>query len=336
MQMDKDGLVLVTGGGGFIGGHIIHSLLAQGFTSVRGVDVKPLNEWYQLHGAAENHQLDCRDLDQCRRAVRGARYIFNMAADMGGMGFMDSQKTACMLSVVINSHMLAAASETGEVARFFYPSSACIYPTSRQYESADRPFTESDAYPADAEDGYGWEKLFSERMCRHFREDCGIETRVARYQNVYGPLGAWRCGREKAPAALCRKVAEAKITGHHEIEIWGDGEQTRSFMYVDDCVTGTQLIACGDEASPINLGRDETITINQLVSIVEAAAGITLKRNYKLDAPQGVRGRSSDHTLLTSLTGWTPDITLASGMERTFRWIYDEALRTGHMPAAAR
>jgi GDP-D-mannose 3',5'-epimerase len=324
MEFDKNKLIVVAGGGGFIGGHLIAQLLRSGFTRVRSVDIKPLDEWYQVHKGAENRRLDLMDLGSCRAAVNDAPYIFNLAADMGGMGFIENNRAACMLSVLINTHMLMAAKDQGVVERFFYSSSACIYPAYRQHETAVTALKESDAYPAQSEDGYGWEKLFSERMSRHFREDYGIQTRVARYHNVYGPHGTWHGGREKAPAAICRKVLEAKLSGKHEIEIWGDGEQTRSFMYIDDCIKGTLMIMGSDVVEPLNLGSEQLVSINQLVDITENIAGIKLKRNYKLDAPQGVRGRNSDNTLIREKLGWAPAITLEAGMEKTYRWISDE------------
>ncbi len=326
MEMDKDSLVVVTGGGGFIGGHLVKHFIDNGFKKVRSVDIKPFSNWYQVHDSVENLQLDLADINSCRQAARGGRYVYNLAADMGGMGFIENNKAACMLSVLVNTHMLMAVKEAGDTERFFYSSSACIYPAYRQGETDVTALKESDAYPAQSEDGYGWEKLFSERMCRHFREDYGIETRVARYHNVYGPNGTWRGGREKAPAAMCRKVIEAKLSGNHEIEIWGDGEQTRSFMYIDDCVKGSNLITTRDVLEPLNLGSDELVSINRLVEIVENIAGVKLKRNYKLDAPQGVRGRNSDNTMIKQELGWAPEISLEDGMERTYRWIYDEMI----------
>jgi GDP-D-mannose 3', 5'-epimerase len=327
MEFDKKKLVVVAGGGGFIGGHLIAQLFRQGFTRVRSVDIKPMDEWYQVHKQAENRRLDLMELRSCRAAVKDAAYVFNLAADMGGMGFIENNRAACMLSVLINTHMLMAARDEGAVDRFFYASSACIYPAYRQHETAVTALKESDAYPAQSEDGYGWEKLFSERMSRHFREDYGIQTRVARYHNVYGPHGTWHGGREKAPAAICRKVLEARLSGRHEIEIWGDGEQTRSFMYIDDCIKGTMMIMGSDVTEPLNLGSEQLVSINQLVDITENIAGIRLKRNYKLDAPQGVRGRNSDNALIREKLGWAPEIALEDGMEKTFRWIHDEMVQ---------
>ncbi len=317
---------VVTGAGGFIGGHLVADLVEQG-EEVRAVDVKPLDSWYQTCPAAESLSLDLSDRDACRRAVEGASRVFNLAADMGGIGFIEGNKADCMLSVLINTHLLMAARDEG-VERFFYASSACVYAAGKQ----DRPdvdaLAETDAYPAMPEDGYGWEKLFSERMCRHFAEDFGIATRVARYHNIYGPHGAYDGGREKAPAAICRKVATAVLAGDDTIEIWGDGEQTRSFTYIDDCVTGTQLIAESDVDEPLNLGSSEMVTVNQLVDLVEAVAGTRLKRRHVLDAPQGVRGRSSDNTRIVDELGWEPTTSLAEGIEATYRWIHDD-LRGG-------
>jgi len=317
--------VLVAGGGGFIGGHLVADLLAQG-KSVRSVDVKPFDEWYQVHPDAQNVQADLSLRDNAFDATDGAGEVFMLAADMGGMGFIENNKALCMLSVLTSTHMLQAAKETG-VERYFYSSSACVYAAEKQTDTAVTALKEADAYPAMPEDGYGWEKLFTERMCRHFREDYGLTTRVARYHNVYGPEGTWTGGREKAPAAVCRKVAEAVISGRHEIEIWGDGEQTRSFMYIDDCVQGSQMILADDFADPINLGSSELVSINRLVDIVEEIAGIKCERNYKLDAPQGVRGRNSDNTLIQEVYGWEPSISLADGLARTYAWVYDQVKR---------
>ncbi len=317
---------LVAGGGGFIGGHLVADLLRQG-KSVRSVDVKPIDEWYQVHPDAENAVADLSLLDEAQAATAGAGEVFMLAADMGGMGFIENNKALCMLTVLTSTHMLQAARDQ-EVERFFYSSSACVYAAEKQTDTAVTALREEDAYPAMPEDGYGWEKLFTERMCRHFTEDFGLTTRMARYHNVYGPEGTWTGGREKAPAAVCRKIAEAVISGHHELDIWGDGEQTRSFMYIDDCVKGSQMILAGDHADPINLGSAELVSINQLYSIVEEIAGITCKRNYQLDAPQGVRGRNSDNTQINEVFGWEPSISLADGMARTYEWVFDQVKRT--------
>jgi GDP-D-mannose 3', 5'-epimerase len=315
---------LVTGAGGFIGGHLVADLLAQGL-SVRAVDRKPLHEWYQVHDAAESGTADLSRREAAYEVTSGVGTVYNLAADMGGMGFIENNKALCMLSVLTSTHMLEAARDSG-VERFFYSSSACVYAADKQTDPSVTALKEEDAYPALAEDGYGWEKLFTERMCRHFLEDFGLETRVARYHNVYGPNGTWTGGREKAPAAICRKVIEAKLSGRHTISIWGDGQQTRSFMYIDDCVHGTQLITRSDVTEPLNLGSAELVTINQLVSIAEDIAGIRLQRDYDLSAPQGVRGRNSDNTKIQEHFGWEPSISLRDGLEKTYAWIYDQML----------
>lgn len=319
--------VVVCGAGGFIGGHLVKFLLANGVDVVRAVDVKPLDNWYQTSKDVENLTLDLRDKDNCYRAADGVQVVFQLAADMGGMGFIENNKALCMLSVLTNTHMLMAARDSG-VERFFYSSSACVYNGDKQKTPDVVPLKEEDAYPALPEDGYGWEKLFSERMCRHFEEDFGLKTRVARYHNVYGPLGTYDGGREKAPAAICRKVIQAKMSGKHEIEIWGDGHQTRSFMYIDDCTKGTKAILESDILEPINLGSSEIVTINQLVDVVEEIAGVKLKRNYKLDAPKGVNGRNSDNTKILQYLNWEPSIRLKDGMAKTYEWIESQLLAT--------
>jgi GDP-D-mannose 3',5'-epimerase len=317
--------VTVAGAGGFIGGHLVANLVDEG-NEVTAVDIKPLEEWHQVHDNADNIQGDCSEPEIARKAVSGATVVYNLAADMGGMGFIETNKALCMLSVLESTQMLLAARDAA-VERFFYSSSACVYAAEHQTDPDVTALREADAYPAQAEDGYGWEKLFSERMARHFREDFGLETRVARYHNVYGPLGTWDGGREKAPAAICRKIAEAKVSKNHAIEIWGDGEQTRSFMYIDDCVRGTKDIAHGDLIEPVNLGSSELVTINQLVSIVEDIAGVSVERRYNLSAPQGVRGRNSDNTLFRNSFGWEPSISLRDGLELTYKGIYEEVER---------
>jgi nucleoside-diphosphate-sugar epimerase len=325
----KNEKVAVCGAGGFIGGHLVQALLDNGVDVVRAIDIKPLDEWYQVHKGVENLSLDLKDKDNCRTAARGVKGVFQLAADMGGMGFIENNKALCMLSVLTNTHMLMAAREAG-VERFFYSSSACVYNGDKQKSPDVVALKEEDAYPALPEDGYGWEKLFSERMCRHFEEDFGLQCRVARYHNVYGPLGTWTGGREKAPAAICRKVLEAKMAGKHEIEIWGDGKQTRSFMYIDDCTRGTQAILESDIHEPLNLGSDELVTINQLVDIVEEIAGVKLERKYNLSAPKGVNGRNSDNTKILELLGWEPSIRLKEGMAKTYAWIESQMLVGAH------
>ena len=314
--------ILVTGGGGFVGGHLVGALLARGH-QVRCVDHEPMEGWRQRHEDAENVVADLRQLAACRAACDGMDECYQLAADMGGIGFIESNKALCMLSVLINTHLLLAAREHG-VESFFYSSSACVYNVDRQKSEDAAPLREADAYPAMPEDGYGWEKLFSERMCRHFREDFGLRTRVARYHNVYGPFGIWEGGREKAPAAVCRKVVHAKRTGKLDIEIWGDGRQTRSFMHIDDCIKGTMDLMANDVPGPVNLGSKELTTIDGLVDVVEDVAGVKLERHYRLDAPRGVNGRNSDNEMIQRTLGWEPSIRLRDGMEQTYRWIHDE------------
>ena len=311
--------VLVAGGGGFIGGHLAASLLADGF-EVRVVDIKPLAEWWQVHDDAENVVGDVSLLEGAQSATRGCDHVYNLACNMGGMGFIELNKALCMLSVLTNTHLLMAARDAG-VERFFFSSTACVYPIGLQSDTDVVALKESDTYPADPEDGYGWEKLFSERMCRHFTEDFGIATRVARYHNVFGPHGTWDGGREKAPAAICRKVATAKATGGNEIEVWGDGRQTRSFLSIDDCVDATRRLMASDVDEPLNVGSDRQVSIEELISIVEGIAGVELERRHDLSAPQGVRGRSSDNTLVGERLGWQPSISLEDGLAATYAWI---------------
>jgi GDP-D-mannose 3',5'-epimerase len=313
--------ILVAGAGGFIGGHLVNALKKE--HRVRAVDIKPLNHWYQRSAEAENRVLDLRIRENCVTAMNGCDEVYNLAADMGGMGFIETHKAACMLSVLINTHLLMAARDLG-VARYFFASSACVYNAEKQKDPDNPGLRESDAYPAMAEDGYGWEKLFSERMCRHFREDFGLITRMARFHNVYGPFGTWTGGREKAPAAICRKVIEAKLGDSREITVWGDGCQTRSFMYIDDGVKGIMDIMRSGIEEPINLGSSEMVSINGLVEIVETIAGLRLERKYDLDAPKGVRGRNSDNTLIRRYLNWEPSISLKQGLEKTYAWIFQQ------------
>ncbi len=315
--------VLVTGAGGFIGGHLVARLREEGVEHIRGVDRVPLDEWHQLFDDVDSRRADLQSLAACQSACEGVDTVYNLAADMGGMGFIENNKALCMLSVLISTHMLEAARQAG-VQRFFYSSSACVYAAGKQESPEVEPLREADAYPAMPEDGYGWEKLFSERMARHFYEDFGLETRVARYHNVYGPHGTYDGGREKAPAAICRKVAAAVLSGTKEMEIWGDGKQTRSFTYIDDCVEGTLRLTASDVREPLNIGSEQLVTINELVDIVEGIAGVSLKRSYNLSAPQGVRGRNSDNTLIGERLGWTPSITLEDGLQNTYKWIFDQ------------
>lgn len=316
--------IVIAGAGGFIGGHLVKDMISKGH-KVRAVDIKPLNEWYQIQEEADNLVLDLRLRENCYRAVNGYNEVFNLAADMGGMGFIEKNKAACMISVLINTHLLIASRDCG-IDRFFYASSACVYNGEKQTDPDNPGLKESDAYPALAEDGYGWEKLFSERMCRHFMEDFGLTARIARFHNVYGPCGTWDGGREKAPAAICRKVIEAGITGNKEIMIWGDGLQTRSFMFIGDCIKGINDIMYSNINEPINLGSSEMVSINQLVDIVEDIAGYKLDRKYDLSAPKGVRGRNSDNTLIRKYLGWEPSIPLRTGMKKTYDWIREQML----------
>src|SRR3984957_5653198 len=329
--------VVVCGAGGFIGGHLVQALLKNSVNVVRAVDVKPLDQWYQKTKEVENLSLDLRDKDNCYKAAENIQVVFQLAADMGGMGFIENNKALCMLSVLTNTHMLLAARDKG-AERFFYSSSACVYNGEKQTNPNVVALKEEDAYPALPEDGYGWENLFSERMCRHFEEDYGLQCRVARYHNVYGPLGTWTGGREKAPAAVCRKVIEAKHSGSNQIEIWGDGKQTRSFMYIDACPLGTRMIAESNIREPLNLGSNELVTINQLVDLVEENAGIKLKRNYNLSAPKGVNGRNSDNTKIQQELGWAPSIKLREGLAKTYAWIesqmHENEMREKEMPAS--
>jgi nucleoside-diphosphate-sugar epimerase len=320
--MKQDDLIVIAGAGGFIGGSLARYFTEKGFTNIRAVDKKPIDQWYQSVEGVENvADCDLNFRENCFRVCEGAVEVYNLAADMGGMGFIENNKAECMLTVLISTHMLLAAKEVGKVERFFYSSSACAYNTEIQQQTDVTALKESDAYPAMAEDGYGWEKLFTERMCRHFTEDYGMETRVARFHNVYGPYGTWDGGREKAPAAICRKVITAKDTGAHQIEIWGDGEQTRSFMYIDDCVKGIDMITHSDLHEPINLGSSELVSINTLVDYAETVGGVKLERKYKLDAPKGVRGRNSDNTMIKQRLGWEPSLPLQEGIAKTYAWI---------------
>lgn len=333
MELDREAPILVTGAGGFIGGHLVRHLVASGHHRVRAVDHRPLAEWYQLSPAAENRVADVSRREAAAEATRGCRYVVNLASDMGGMGFIEANKALCMVSVLINTHLLMAARDHG-VERYFYSSSACVYAAGKQRSPEVVPLREEDAYPAMPEDGYGWEKLFSERMCRHFLEDMGLRTRVARYHNVYGPHGTWAGGREKAPAAICRKVAQAVVSGRHEIEIWGDGRQTRSFTYIDDCVHGTMLILAGEVAEPLNLGSSELVSIDGLVSVVEDIAGVRLRRTYDPSAPRGVAGRNSDNSRMRAHFGWEPSTPLRTGLEVTYRWVYDQVAAGAGRPAS--
>ncbi len=323
MNVNKKTSILVAGAGGFIGGHLVQYLKNQGYQNIRAVDIKPFDKWLQLDQEVENLKSDLREKENCHQATKNIDEVYNLAAIMGGIGFIGNHKSECMLNVLINTNLLLAARDQG-VKRFFFSSSACVYAANKQIDPSNPKLKEKDAYPAMPEDGYGWEKLFSERMCRHFREDYGLQTRVARFHNVYGPKSNYQKNKSKAPAALTRKVIEAKLSGKHEINIWGDGKQTRTFMFIDDCVKGIELIMHSDIKQPVNLGSNELVSINQFVNILEKIAGIKLKRNYKLDAAQGVRGRSSDNTLIKQKLNWEPATPLKEGVEKLYHWLYQE------------
>ena len=317
--------ILVTGAGGFIGGHLVGRLIKDGYT-VTAADIKPLDYWFQKFEKAKNFTMDLNDYNNCLKITEGINGIFNMACNMGGMGFIENNRAECMLSVLINTNLLRASKING-VSKYLYSSSACAYNTDLQKETFIDGLKEHQAYPANPEDGYGWEKLFSERMCRHFFEDFGLETRITRYHNIYGPLGTFDGGREKAPAAISRKVAEAKLKKLDTIEIWGDGKQTRSFLYIDDCIEGTIKLFNSNYREPLNIGSDEQVSIDELVSIVENITGLKLKRNYLLDKPKGVRGRSSNNDKLKEVLKWNYSIKLEDGMKKTYDWIYNAMIR---------
>jgi GDP-D-mannose 3',5'-epimerase len=311
---------LVCGAGGFIGGYLVKSLIDEGHQVVCA-DNKPIEYWFQSFDICKNFSLDLKEIENCEKVTEGVDYVYNMACNMGGMGFIENNKAECMLSVLINTNMLRACKKYN-VKRYFFSSSACVYNGQKQADTFIPGLKESDAYPAEPEDGYGWEKLFSERMCRHFTEDFGLETRCIRYHNVYGPLGSYDGGREKAPAAICRKVANAKINNKKSIEVWGDGEQTRSFMFIEDCIYGTKKIFNSDSRDVYNLGSSEQVSINQMIDIVEKIAEYKVEREYLLNKPKGVRGRSSDNTKIIEDFKWEPNIKLYKGLEKTFHWIY--------------
>ncbi len=311
---------LVCGAGGFIGGYLVKSLIDEGHQVVCA-DIKPVEYWFQNFEVCKNFSLDLKEIENCEKITEGVDYVYNMACNMGGMGFIENNKAECMLSVLINTNMLRACKKYN-VKKYFFSSSACVYNGQKQTNTFVPGLKESDAYPAEPEDGYGWEKLFSERMCRHFTEDFGLETRCIRYHNVYGPLGTYDGGREKAPAAICRKVASAKINNEKSIEVWGDGEQTRSFMFIDDCIHGTKKIFNSNLRDVYNLGSSEQVSINQMIDMVERIAEYKVKREYLLDKPKGVRGRSSDNTKIIKDFNWEPNIKLYNGLEKTYSWIY--------------
>jgi len=313
---------LVCGAGGFIGGHLVKSLMNDGHIVICA-DIKPLHNWFQIFDINKNFSLDLKDYENCLKVTRKVDYIYNMACNMGGMGFIENNKAECMLSVLINTNLLRASLKN-KVLKYFFSSSACVYNSGKQLKSFIPGLKEEDAYPADPEDGYGWEKLFSERMCRHFSEDFGLQTRVVRYHNVYGPMGTYDGGREKAPAALCRKIIKAKLDGSNTIEVWGDGHQTRSFMFIDDCILGTKKIFDCNSFDVFNLGSNEQVSINQLIDIIESFTNTKVKRKYLLDKPKGVRGRSSDNTKILEKLNWSPKISLKEGLKKTYNWIFNQ------------
>jgi GDP-D-mannose 3', 5'-epimerase len=314
--------ILVAGGGGFIGGHLVRSLMNDGH-EVISADVKPLDLWFQIFNSNENYSLDLKEYDNCIRVTKGVDYIYNMACNMGGMGFIEHNKAECMLSVLINTNLLRACL-INKIKKYFFSSSACVYNASKQLTTFIDGLKEEDAYPAMPEDGYGWEKLFSERMCRHFYEDYGLETRMARYHNVYGPLGTFDGGREKAPAALCRKLINAKNLDKDTVDVWGDGEQTRSFMFIQDCIEGTKKLFDSDCREVVNIGSEEQVSINQMIGIIEEIGSYKVKRNYQLDKPKGVRGRSSNNDFVKKKLNWDTKISLHSGLKLTYNWIEKE------------
>ncbi len=320
--LHKDDLIVIAGAGGFIAGALVRHFHDQGFTHIRAIDKKPLPQWYQRVPGVESLSIDLSYRDNCVRACEGAVEVYNLAADMGGMGFIENFRVECLRSILINTHLIEAAYQAG-VERYFFSSSACAYNTDLQQDPNVRALKESDAYPAMAERGYGWEKLVSEMFCQEYWAERDLKTFIARFHNVYGPFGTWDGGREKAPAALSRKVIEAQDTGNLKITIWGDGSQTRSFMYIDDCVKGIdRIVHCDDLiATPINLGSAELVSINDLVSLIEDIAGVKLERHYDLTAPRGVAGRNSDNTFIKQVLDWEPDTPLRKGMEKTYAWI---------------
>ena len=310
---------LIVGGGGFIGGHLVKRLLNEG-NKVRAVDIKPFELWFQKFDNVENHSLNMENHQNCLKMSQDIDYVINLACNMGGIGFIENNKADCMLSVLINTNLLRACKENN-IKRYFFSSSACAYNKDLQTNPNIEGLREVDAYPAMPEDGYGWEKLFSERMCRHFTEDYGLETRVARFHNIYGPMGTFDGGREKAPAAICRKVIEAKLNNKEIIDIWGDGTQTRSFLYIDDCLDAVLKLFHSNFSDPINIGSDEKVTINQLLEIAENLSEKKFKRNYQLDKPQGVKGRSSNNDLIKEKIGWNYNHSLKDGIHKTYKWI---------------
>ncbi len=314
--------VLVTGAGGFIGGHLVSKLIKKNF-KVICVDIKPKNDWFQIFKKAQNYSADLNNFHDCIKFTKNIDYVFNLSCNMGGMGFIETNKAACMTSVLINTNLLRS-SVINKVKRYLFSSSACVYNANKQKSLNNPGLKERDAYPADPEDGYGWEKLFSERMCRHYEEDYGLQVRIVRLHNVYGPFGTYAGGREKAPAAICRKIAEAKLKNNKKIDVWGDGKQTRSFMFIDDCIEGILKIFFNKYSNPINLGSSERVSINQMINIIEKISSFNVKKKYLLNKPKGVRGRSSDNKLIKKIIGWEPNTKLQNGLKYTYNWIYEE------------
>ena len=312
--------VLICGAGGFIGGHLASRFSKDKKIELICADLKPLDYWFQKFDNSKNYSLDLKDYYNTLKVTKDVDYIFNFACNMGGMGFIENNKAECMLSVLVNTNLLRAAVEN-KCKKYFFSSSACVYNAAKQKKTFIEGLKETDAYPADPEDGYGWEKLFSERMCRHFTEDFGIETRVARYHNIYGPVGTFDGGREKAPAASCRQMINSKLNGEKKIDVWGDGEQTRSFLYIDDCIEGTLKLFHSDEKEVFNIGSEEQVSINQMIAIIEEIANYKVSKNYQLDKPKGVRGRSSDNSYVNKKIGWKPNLTLKEGLTKTYDWI---------------
>ena len=327
--MDKNKKILVVGAGGFIGGHLVKKLLANE-NKIVCCDIKPKEYWFQDFDETENHySMDMKDIINCRKVSKGVNYVFNMACNMGGMGFIENNKAECMQSVLINTNLLVACNEH-KVEKYFFSSSACAYNIDKQQQSFIDGLKEDDAYPANPEDGYGWEKLFSERMCRHFMEDYGIQVRIARYHNIYGPFGTYDGGREKAPAALCRKIIQAKKENTQSIDVWGDGEQTRTFLFIDECIEGTLKLFESDYSEPINIGSDEQVSINQMIDIITEIAKIRkLDKNYQLNKPKGVRGRSSNNELIKKVLNWSFQMSLKDGLTKTYKWIESEINQKG-------
>ena len=312
---------LIAGAGGFIGGHLMKRLLLDGHKIICA-DIKPISSWFQVSDKNKNVSLDLKDFKNCLQVCDGVDYIFNLACNMGGMGYIENNKAECMLSVLINTNLLRAGLQN-KISKYYFSSSACVYNALKQNDTFIDGLKEEDAYPAMPEDGYGWEKLFSERMCRHFYEDFGLDVRIARYHNIYGPEGTYDGGREKAPAALCRKIINAKLKKEKNIEVWGDGEQTRSFLYIDDCIEATMSVFNSNFTDVFNIGSEEQVSINQMIDKIEEIAGLKIERIYDISKPKGVRGRSSDNSLINSKINWSPKFSLKDGLEKTYSWIYN-------------